>query len=137
MKFGIPVKGTHAHSWVMSFDTEREAFEAYARAMPHNSVFLVDTYDTLDGVRRATEMAKIIQEKGHRLGGIRLDSVDFAYLSIMARKTLDQDGLSVAKIVASNDLNENIIESFKGQGARIDVWGVGTQLVTACDQLQL
>lgn len=134
MKFGIPVKGTHAHSWVMSFDTEREAFEAYARAMPHNSVFLVDTYDTLDGVQRATEMAKIIEEKGHRLGGIRLDSGDLAYLSIEARKILDQAGLNDAKIVASNDLNENIIESLKAQGAKIDVWGVGTQLATAYDQ---
>src|SRR5512147_560182 len=86
--FGLPVKGTHAHSWVMAFDTEAEAFEAWAQAQPNNGVFLVDTYDTLQGVRSAVEVGKWLAERGHRLGGIRLDSGDLAYLSIEARKIL-------------------------------------------------
>ncbi len=132
--FGIPVKGTHAHSWVMSFDTEAEAFRAYAEAMPNNSVFLVDTYDTLEGVRRAVEAGRWLREHGHTLAGIRLDSGDLAYLSIEARKILDEAGFTEATIVASNDLDEHIIASLKQQGARIGLWGVGTKLVTAYDQ---
>ena len=87
--YGIPVKGTHAHSWVMSFADELESFEAYARTMPNNCVFLVDTYDTLEGVRRAIEAGRRLREHGHELAGIRLDSGDLAYLSIEARKLLD------------------------------------------------
>jgi nicotinate phosphoribosyltransferase len=132
--FGIPVRGTHAHSWVMSFDTEREAFEAYARALPNNSIFLVDTYDTLQGVRNAVEAGRWLAERGHRLAGIRLDSGDLAYLSIEARKILDAGGFPNADIVASNDLDEHVIQSLKDQGAAINVWGVGTHLVTAHDQ---
>ena len=132
--FGIPVKGTHAHSWVMSFDSEPEAFAAYAAAMPNNCVFLVDTYDTLDGVRAAIEEGKRLRAKGHEMVGIRLDSGDLAYLSIEARKLLDEAGFSDAVIVASNDLDENIIASLKQQGAKIGLWGVGTKLVTAYDQ---
>ncbi len=132
--FGIPVRGTHAHSWVMSFDTEREAFEAYARALPNNSVFLVDTYDTLQGVRNAVEAGRWLAARGHRLAGIRLDSGDLAYLSIEARKILDAGGFPDADIVASNDLDEHVIQSLKDQGAAINVWGVGTHLVTAHDQ---
>lgn len=132
--YGIPVKGTHAHSWVMSFDTEMQAFEAYARALPNNCVFLVDTYDTLDGVRRACEMGKVLRLQGHDLLGVRLDSGDLAYLSIEARKILDAEGFPNATIVASNDLNEHLIRSLKDQGAKINVWGVGTQLATAYDQ---
>ena len=132
--FGIPVRGTHAHSWVMSFDTEREAFEAYARALPNNSIFLVDTYDTLQGVRNAVGAGRWLRENGYRLGGIRLDSGDLAYLSIEARKILDAGGFADAAIVASNDLDENVIQSLKDQGATIGVWGVGTHLVTAHDQ---
>ncbi len=132
--YGIPVKGTHAHSWVMSFDTEREAFEQYAEALPNNCVFLVDTYDTLEGVRLAIEVGEQLRERGHEMVGIRLDSGDLAYLSIAARKLLDAAGFEKARIVASNDLDERIIESLKAQGAQIAVWGVGTKLATAYDQ---
>jgi nicotinate phosphoribosyltransferase len=131
---GVPVKGTHAHSWVMSFDSESEAFEAYADAMPNNCVFLVDTYDTLDGVRHAARMGQKLKVAGHKMIGIRLDSGDLAYLSIEARKILDRAGLTDTQIVASNDLDENLIESLKHQEAMVNVWGVGTKLVTAYDQ---
>lgn len=132
--FGIAVKGTHAHSWVMSFENEREAFNAYAHAMPNNCVLLVDTYDSIEGVRRAVEIGKRLRQQGHELGGIRLDSGDLAYLSIEARKILDAAGFKDAVIVGSNDLNEQLIASLKQQGAAINVWGVGTMLVTAYDQ---
>jgi nicotinate phosphoribosyltransferase len=133
-QFGIPVKGTHAHSWVMSFDSEPQAFEAYAEAMPNNCVFLVDTYDTLEGVRHAIEVGNQLRSKGHRMVGIRLDSGDLAWLSCVARKLLDEAGFADATIVASNDLDERLIQSLKLQGATIGVWGVGTKLVTAYDQ---
>ena len=132
--YGIPVRGTHAHSWVMSFDSEQEAFEEYARVLPNNCVFLVDTYDTLQGVRQAIEVGGHLREQGHRMVGIRLDSGDLAYLSIEARKLLDEAGFSDAAILATNDLDERIIENLKLQGAKIAVWGVGTKLVTAFDQ---
>lgn len=132
--FGIPVKGTHAHSWVMAFDDEMESFKAYARSMPNNCVFLVDTYNTLEGVRRAAEVGKQLREEGYKMIGIRLDSGDLSYLSIEARKILDRAGFPDAIIVASNDLDEKIIENLKEQGATISVWGVGTRLVTAYDQ---
>lgn len=128
---GIPIKGTHAHSWVMAFPSELEAFEAYAEAMPNNCVFLVDTYDTLEGVRHAVTVGKRLRDKGHELGGIRLDSGDLAWLSVEARKILDDGGFPDAVIVASNDLDERIIASLKSQGAAVDVWGVGTKLATA------
>ncbi len=92
--YGIPVRGTHAHSWVMSFDTEREAFQAYAEAMPHNCVFLVDTYDTLKGVREAIGVGRWLRQHGHELAGIRLDSGDLAWLSVEARKLLDRAGFA-------------------------------------------
>lgn len=133
-QYGIPVKGTHAHSWVMSFDDELAAFEGYAEAMPNNCVFLVDTYDTLEGVRNAVEVVKRLRDQGHEMVGIRLDSGDLAYLSIEARKILDAGGFPDATIVASNDLDEHVIESLKTQGAKIAVWGVGTKLATAYDQ---
>lgn len=132
--YGIPVKGTHAHSWVMSFDDELTAFEAYARAMPDNCVFLVDTFDTLEGVKKACRVGHWLRENGHELLGVRLDSGDLAYLSIEARKILDAEGFPNAHIVASNDLNEHLIASLKQQGATITTWGVGTQLATAYDQ---
>jgi len=132
--FGIPVRGTHAHSWVMSFDDEREAFRAYAVAMPNNCIFLVDTYDTLEGVRHAVETGRWLREQGHDLGGIRLDSGDLAWLSIEARKILDEAGFPKALIVAGNNLDEHIIASLKDQGAKINAWGVGTKLVTAFDE---
>ena len=132
--FGIPVKGTHAHSWVMSFEDEDAAFEHYAAAMPNNCVFLVDTYDTIEGVKKAIAVGKTLRERGHEMVGIRLDSGDLAYLSIEARKLLDQAGFPDAAVVASNDLDEHLIESLRHQGAKIAVWGVGTKLVTAFDQ---
>ena len=127
---GIPVRGTHAHSWIMSFDSELESFAAYAEAMPNNCVFLVDTYDTLEGVRHAVETGHRMRAAGHEMAGIRLDSGDLAWLSIEARKILDEAGFPKAFIVASNDLDEHLIESLKHQGAKIGVWGVGTQLAS-------
>lgn len=132
--FGIPVKGTHAHSWVMSFDSEEEAFREYARAMPNNSMLLVDTYDTIEGVKTAVKIGLELRQQGYDLNGIRLDSGDLAYLSIEARKILDAGGFPKAIICASNDLDENIITSLKQQGAKISLWGVGTKLATGHDQ---
>jgi nicotinate phosphoribosyltransferase len=132
--FGIPISGTHAHSWVLAFDTELEAFAAYAKALPNNCIFLVDTFASLEGVRHAVQIGERLREEGHQLAGIRLDSGDLAFLSKEARRILDQAGFSDAVIVGSNDLDEHIIESLKQQGARINVWGVGTRLITAYDQ---
>jgi len=132
--YGIPVKGTIAHSWVMSFDDELTAFAAYADAMPNNCLLLVDTYDTLAGVRNAIRVGRGLRERGYELAGIRLDSGDLAYLSIEARKLLDEAGFPDARIVASSDLDEHLIASLKDQGARIAVWGVGTRLATSYDQ---
>jgi nicotinate phosphoribosyltransferase len=135
--FGIPARGTHAHSWVMLFDEEREAFEAYARALPGNCVFLVDTYDTFEGVRRAIEVARWLRGQGKEMVGIRLDSGDLAWLSIEARRLLDEAGFPKAVIFASNELDETIIQSLKLQGARIAAWGVGTRLVTGAGDAAL
>ncbi len=131
---GIPVKGTHAHSWVMCFEEELAAFRTYARQLPNNCVFLVDTYDTIDGVKNAIVVGKELRESGHEMLGIRLDSGDLAALSIEARKMLDEAGFPDAGIVASNDLDEYKITELKKQGAKINMWGVGTRLVTAYDQ---
>ena len=133
-RYDIPVKGTHAHSWVMSFDSEREAFAKYAEVMPNNALLLVDTYDTLDGVQHAIDVGKKLREQGHELMGIRLDSGDLAYLSKEARRMLDEADFPNASIAASNELDEHVIASLKEQGARIDLWGVGTRMVTAYDQ---
>lgn len=136
--FGIPTKGTHAHSWVQSFGSEQEAFDAYAKVLPDQVTLLVDTFDTLrSGVPHAIETAKKLEAQGKRMNAIRLDSGDLAYLSIQARKMLDEAGLSYVKIVASNDLDENTMLDLKSQGAAIDTWGVGTQLITASDQPSL
>lgn len=136
--FGIPTKGTHAHSWVQSFGSEQEAFDAYAKVMPDGVTLLVDTFDTLrSGVPHAINTAKMLEAMGKRMNAIRLDSGDLAYLSIQARKMLDDAGLEYVKIVASNDLDENTIMNLKSQGAAIDTWGVGTQLITASDQPSL
>lgn len=132
--FDIPVRGTHAHSWVMCFDSEQDAFQAYAAAMPHNCVLLVDTYDTLQGVRRAAEVGKALQTQGHALAAIRLDSGDLAVLSQAARRILDEAGLHATRILASGDLDEYLIAELKRRGAPIDTWGVGTRLATAYDQ---
>lgn len=132
--FDIPIKGTHAHSWVQVFDSEQEAFNTYAKTSPNNCVLLVDTYNTIDGVQKAIETAHKLKKEGHSLLGIRLDSGDLAYLSIQARKLLDDAGLQETKIIASNELDELVIEDLKKQGAKIDTWGVGTHLVTAYNQ---
>jgi len=132
--FGIPVRGTHAHSWVMTFASEVEAFEAYAEAMPGNVVFLVDTFNTIKGVEHAIQVGKKLKDKGYDLAGIRLDSGDLAYLSIEARRMLDEAGFQATSIAASNDLDEYLIKSLKEQGAEINIWGVGTNLVSASDQ---
>ena len=132
--FGIPVRGTHSHSWVMAFGSEMESFEQFARASPGNTVFLVDTFHSLDGVAHAIRVGRTLQAAGHQLGGIRLDSGDLAYLSIEARRMLDEAGFPDAVIVASNELDENIITSLHEQGARVSVWGVGTRLITGHDQ---
>ena len=138
MLFGIPVKGTHAHAWVQAHDTEEEAFMRYAEVLPDHVTLLVDTYDTLrSGVPNAIKVAKLLEKKGKRMSGIRLDSGDLTYLSQQARIMLDEAGLSYVNIVASNDLDENIISELKAQGAKIDSWGVGTQLITAADQPSL
>lgn len=132
--FGIPVKGTHSHSWVMVFDSELESFKTYAECMPSNCVFLVDTYDTIQGVKNAIEVGLMLKKKGKKLLGIRLDSGDLSYLSIAARKLLDKSGFTDTKIIASNELDERIISELKRQGAQINVWGVGTNLVTGNEQ---
>lgn len=138
MLFGIPAKGTHAHSWIQGHDTEEEAFRAYAESLPDYVTLLVDTYNTLkSGVPNAIKIAHELEKQGKRMNAIRLDSGDLAYLSQMARKMLDEAGLSYVQIVASNDLDEGIIANLKSQGAKIDVWGVGTKLITATDQPSL
>lgn len=135
MMFGIPAKGTHAHSWVQGHKSEAEAFEKYAEALPDGVTLLVDTYDTLrSGVPNAIRTAKALEQRGKKLDAIRLDSGDLAFLSKRARRMLDEAGLQHVKIVASNDLDEHIIFNLKAQGAQIDIWGVGTQLITAADQ---
>jgi nicotinate phosphoribosyltransferase len=132
--FDIPVRGTHAHSWIMAFPDEMESFRAYAHALPNNCIFLVDTYNSLEGVKKAVEMGKWLHQQGHTMIGIRLDSGDLSYLSNEARKILDENGFTDAVIVGSNDLDEHIITSIKDQGSAINVWGVGTRLATAYDE---
>ena len=133
--FDIPVKGTHAHSWIMSFKTELEAFRTYARLFPDNCLLLVDTYDTIEGVKHAIQIFSEMREKGikSKLYGIRLDSGDLAYLTKKARVLLDEAGFEDAVISASSDLDEYLINSLKYQGAKITSWGVGTNMITAKD----
>jgi len=130
---GIPLYGTHAHSWVMAFPSELEAFERYAATLPNNCVFLVDTYGTINGIRNAIAVGRKLREHGHEFIGVRLDSGDLAYFSIQARRMLDEAGFPSAIILASNELDEFVVRSLKDQGARISVWGVGTKMVTAYD----
>lgn len=134
--FGVPVKGTHAHSWVMSFPDEYTAFKTYAELYPNACILLVDTYDTLgSGVPNAIRVFDEMKARGIKLGyyGIRLDSGDLAYLSKKARKMLDDAGYPDAVISASSDLDEYLITSLKLQGAEITSWGVGTNLITSKD----
>ncbi|MGF7029598.1 nicotinate phosphoribosyltransferase [Paenibacillus mucilaginosus] len=138
MRFGIPTKGTHAHAWVQGHESEETAFERFAAALPDQVTLLVDTYDTLrSGIPNAIRTAKKMESQGKRMQGVRLDSGDLTYLSKTARQMLDEAGLSYVKITASNDLDENIIFNLKAQGAAIDSWGVGTQLITSADQPSL
>jgi nicotinate phosphoribosyltransferase len=132
--FDVPVAGTMAHSWVMDYPTEYDAFKAYADAYPENCLLLVDTYDTLrSGVPNAIKVFKQLREKGYTPKGIRLDSGDLAYLSKKARKMMDEAGFPDAKICVSGDLDERSINSLIQQGAKIDSWGVGTRLITSED----
>lgn len=134
--FDIPVKGTHAHSWIMSFPDEYTAFKTYANMYPNACILLVDTYDTLkSGVPNAIKVFTEMKKAGTPLTnyGIRLDSGDLAYISKKARKMLDEAGFTTAVISASNDLDEYLIDSLKAQGATITSWGVGTNLITAKD----
>ncbi len=132
--FDIPVSGTHAHSWVMSFDDELEAFRAYAQAFPNNCVLLVDTYDVERGIENAITVGLEMRARGERLAGIRIDSGDLSWLSKMARRMLDAAGLSDCGIVLSNDLDEYTIQSMLDEGACVTSFGVGTKLASAYDQ---
>lgn len=131
-QYGIPVSGTQAHSWIQSFDSELEAFRAYARVHGNATILLVDTYDTIrSGIPNAIRVAHEMEHDGLKLLGIRLDSGDLAYLSKMARKMFDAEGLDYVKIVASNQLNEWVIKSLiTEQDAPLDAFGVGTELIT-------
>jgi nicotinate phosphoribosyltransferase len=129
-RYRIPVSGTQAHSWIMFFDDEKEAFETYARAIPNNCIFLVDTYNAIGGVRHAIDVARQLRKQGHEMIGVRLDSGDRVALSIEARRMLDNAGFPKAKIVCSGDLDEHVIADMKRHGAKIDMWGVGTKLTT-------
>ena len=134
--FDVPVKGTHAHSWIMSFPDELTAFRTYARLYPTACILLVDTYDTLkSGIPHAIQVFKEMRAEGIPLTfyGIRMDSGDLAYLSKEAKKMLDAEGFTDAVISASNDLDETLITSLKNQGATINSWGVGTNLITSKD----
>ena len=129
--YSIPSSGTMAHAFIMMYENELEAFEEYAEAMPSNGIFLVDTYNTLEGVKNAI---KACQKIGAPMKGIRLDSGDLTYLSIEARKLLDEAGFTDALIAASNDLDEKKIADMKAEGCKIDIWGLGTHLVTSKSQ---
>lgn len=132
--FDVPVSGTHAHSWVMSFPSELDAFRAYADIYPDKCLLLCDTYDTLgSGVPNAITVFKELRAKGYEPIGIRLDSGDLAYLSREARKMLDDAGFPNAKICASGDIDENVLQSLATQNAAIDTYGIGTKLITSMD----
>ncbi|BDP40809.1 nicotinate phosphoribosyltransferase [Deinococcus aetherius] len=130
--YGIPVTGTHAHAWVESFPDELAAFRAYAELYPDATTLLLDTVDTLrSGLPNALTVARELRAAGHELKGVRLDSGDLAYLSRSVRAAFDAAGFGDVRIVASNDLSESVIASIIAEGGRVDVYGVGTQLVTA------
>ena len=133
-EFNIKIMGTQAHSWIMSFENELQAFRKFAECYKDMCILLVDTYDTLrSGIPNAIKVFKEMRDNGikSKKYGIRLDSGDLAYLSKKARKMLDDEGFDDAIICASNDLDENLIASLKTQGAKIDLWGVGTKLITS------
>lgn len=128
---GLPLRGTHAHSWVQAFPNELTAFRAYADTFPDSSILLVDTYDTLkSGIPHAIIVARELRERGHELRGVRLDSGDLAFLSRKSRRMFDEAGFPAVKIVASNELDEFVIDSIRNEGGRVDIYGVGTKLAT-------
>ncbi len=132
--FGVKTAGTHAHSWVMNFPSEYEAFKAYADVYPDGAMLLVDTYDTLkSGVPNAIKVFDELKAKGKKPVGIRIDSGDLAYLTKQARKMLDEAGYPDTIICASGDLDERLVQSLKQQGAKINSWGIGTKLITSAD----
>ena len=133
--FAITVKGTHAHSWIMAFPDELAAFRNYARAFPDNCILLVDTYDTLkSGIPHAITVAAELRSQGHALRGVRLDSGDLAYLSRETRRMLDEAGFPDVKILASNELDEYVINSIREDGGKVDIYGVGTRLATCAGE---
>jgi nicotinate phosphoribosyltransferase len=137
-RYGIPVSGTQAHSWIQCFPSELEAFRAYARTFPDSCLLLVDTYSALEsGVPNAIKVGLELEAEGHHFQGIRIDSGDLTYLSRAARRMLDDAGLTRAIIVGSNDLDEETIFSIRAQGAAINAWGVGTHLITSKDSPSL
>lgn len=130
-RFGIPVKGTHAHSWIMAFPDELTAFRAYADVFPDGCILLVDTYDTLaSGIPNAITVAGELRAKGHELRGVRIDSGDLAWLSRESRRMFDEAGFPAVKIVASNEIDEYVIESILSEGGKVDIYGIGTRLAT-------
>jgi nicotinate phosphoribosyltransferase len=134
MKYGIPIYGTMAHSYVMFFDQEIDSFRAFAKVFPETSTFLIDTYDDLKGAQNAAVVAKELEKKGHRLNAVRLDSGDLLALSRKVRRILDHYGLDYVKIFASGDLDEYAIEELVRGGAKIDAFGVGTRMSTSYDR---
>jgi nicotinate phosphoribosyltransferase len=134
MRYGIPIFGTMAHSYVMFFDKEIDSFRAFARTFPQNSTFLIDTYDDVTGAHNAAVVAKELEKQGYRLNAVRLDSGDLSIISRKVRKALDRRGLDYVKIFASGDLDEYVIEDLIRKGAKIDAFGVGTRLSTSYDR---
>lgn len=134
LAYGIPVFGTMAHSFVMSYETEIEAFRAFAKTFPDKSTLLIDTYDEIAGAEKAVAVAKELEAKGCRLGGVRLDSGDLVEVSKKVREILDENGLQHVKIFASGDLDEFRIEELLNKGAKIDAFGVGTKMGTSADR---
>ena len=135
--FDIPVSGTHAHSWVMAFSDELTAFREYAKAFPANCTLLVDSYNVEQGIRNAITVGLEMKERGEKLSAIRIDSGDLSWLAKMARRMLDEAGLTDCGIVLSNDLDEHSIKSILDEGTPVTAWGVGTKLATAYDQPSL
>jgi len=134
LSYGIPVFGTMAHSFVMSYEKEIDAFRAFAKTFPANSTLLIDTYDDIAGAEKAAKVAKELEKKGCRLGGVRLDSGDLAEISKKVRLLLDKQGLRYVRIFASGDLDEFRIAELLKNGAKIDAFGVGTKMGTSADK---
>jgi nicotinate phosphoribosyltransferase len=133
--FSIPVRGTHAHSWIMAFPDELTAFRKYAEVFPEHCILLIDTYDTLkSGLPNAITVARELRQRGHELFGVRIDSGDLSFLSIEARRMFDEAGFPNVRIVASNELDEFVIDSIRDGGGRVDIYGVGTRLATCAGE---